>query len=265
MLYRQYLESIPVTSHKTAGQLLRVIVCSGRPLRIGEINLLINHSVKPGAEREHPIYTDGAIARLLYPFIRVSGGHLLIHQSIIEFLLDLDTKENDDLAKAFGVNIHRDRLFIAGACMRYLLSDTFFSDLFAHLEDDLEDEYDQDVESSVEGLSSFINDWVGEVNEELGFDNFQIRLLSAGGMASDEERYKNEDEFQNMVIRLFNYFSIQTIHWLRYYWALTNGANDARPEALSPLVLAGYFGHFTIHTSASSCPVTFVYYLDTLN
>ncbi|TGJ72003.1 hypothetical protein EYR41_003922 [Orbilia oligospora] len=275
MLYRQYLESIPATSRKTVGQLLRIIVCSGRALRIGEINLLVSHSVEPGAELEHPIYTDGAITRLLYPFIRVSGDHLApIHQSIIEFLLDLDTKENDDLAKAFGVSIRRDSIFIAGACMRYLLSDNFSSDLFEYPEDDLEDEYDQDVESSAEGLSSSIYSWLGEVSEDLGFDNFQSRLLSAGGMASDEERCKriaqeyglydyaskfwtglfgqkndfheDEDELHSMAIRLLDYSNIQTTNWLRYYWALTDGADDARPKTLSPLVLAGYFGHPTI-------------------
>ncbi|KAK6518961.1 hypothetical protein TWF281_003651 [Arthrobotrys megalospora] len=274
MLYRQYLESIPVTSHKTAGQLLRVIVCSGRPLRIGEINLLLSHSVEPGAEREHPTYTDGTITHLLYPFIQVAGGHLvLIHQSVIEFLLDLDTKENDDLAKAFGVNIHRDGLFIAGACMRYLLSDNFSLDLFAYSEDDLEDEHGQDVESSIGSLSNSINDFIWEGPGELGFDSLQSQLLSAGGTASDEELckriaqeynlydyaskfwtslfshsncfHKDEDELEGMAVCLLDYSNIQAINWLRYYWALTNGANDAHPKALSPIVLASYFGHFT--------------------
>ncbi|KAK6332009.1 hypothetical protein TWF718_002547 [Orbilia javanica] len=275
MLYKQYLESIPKANHKIAGQLLRIIACSGRELSIGEINLLVKHSVGPSEELEHPVYTNGTIVRLLYPFVRISGDHLvLIHQSIMDFLLDLDTKGNDNLAKDFGVNIRRDGLFIAGACMRYLLSDTFSSDLFAYPEDDLEDEYDQGVESPVDGFSSSFDDWAVGVGDGLGFDDFENQLLSAAGTAGSEEHCKRisqeydlydyaskywtglfcqnnnfnegEDELQDMAVMLLDYSNTQTTNWLRYYWALTDSANDARPETLSSLVLAGYFGHFTI-------------------
>lgn len=272
MLYRQYLEAIPVASYRAAGQLLRVIVCSGRPLSIEEVNLIVRYSVEPGAECEHPTYTHGTITQLLYPFIRVSGDRLaLIHQSVTEFLLDLDRKERDDLATAFGVNIQRDSLFIAGACMRYLLSDNFFSDLFAYTEDDLEEEHDQGIEFYVESPSSSVNDWIGGMSGELGFDDFQSRLLS--GKASDEELCKRiaqeyilydyaskfwpglfshstdacggEAELQDMAVRLLDSSNIQAVNWLRYYWAITDVGNDTRPKVLTPIVLAGYFSHFT--------------------
>ncbi|EPS45887.1 hypothetical protein H072_110 [Dactylellina haptotyla CBS 200.50] len=273
VLYKQLLEAIPASSRELAGQLLRIIVCSQRSMEVEEINLLTKHLAEPDEETDHPVYTSGAITRLLHPFVRVSGNQVaLIHKSVADFLLDLGSEESDEIARAFGVNLHRDSLIIVNACMRYLLSNSFSSDLFSDSGYNSESEQGSEATSPFESSPYFTDDWISDP-DGFGFDDFRIRLMSSGGLVSDDEyckkisrEYKLFDyastfwnelfskniefskdalqvELQNMAIDLLDRNNVQTTNWLRYYWAVTKDSDDALPENSGSLALASYFGH----------------------
>ncbi|KAK6340516.1 hypothetical protein TWF696_008842 [Orbilia brochopaga] len=260
ILYRQFLENIPGSIRKAAGELLRILVCSGKPLRIDEMNLLLDHYLESGIGREHPVYTDDMVKHLLYPFVRASNdGLTLIHQSVRDFLIDLETSDEDveDLIQAFGVDLSRDSRTIARACMRYLLSDPFTSDLFSDTSDGSNTADSQSISSSIE-----------DIGAGFGFDGFDHRIFADQPDSNEEQctriaqTYRiydyasrfwtellrhSEDpyldlETQNMAISLFDLSEIQTANWLRYFWTVT-APDDVYPEGLMPISLASYFGH----------------------
>ncbi|KAJ6262640.1 hypothetical protein Dda_3452 [Drechslerella dactyloides] len=258
-LYRELLENIPTTNRKAAGELLRILVCSDKPLKINEINLLLDYYLEPKAEREHPVYTNDTVKRQLYPLVQISHGALtLIHPSIGDFLLGVETSDEipEDLSKAFGVDLSRDSLKISKACMRYLLSDPFTSDIFSapSSSDDTDSPSVRNLtEDSSDGFD--FGGFDGEMFAEEGKGDEEICRMIAREyhlydyasrfwtqlLDHDEETYL-DSEFQDMAVSLFDLSETHTGNWLRYFWEVT-APGDVYPESSTPISLASYFGH----------------------
>ncbi|KAF3931509.1 Ankyrin-1 [Dactylella cylindrospora] len=279
-LYQQYLEKIPEDHKKIASDLFRIIVCSQRPLKVEEVNVMLDYFGPPETEREHPNYDSETITRLLYPFVQTSDGQLvLIHQSVREFLLELAIS-HDESGKAFGVDIRAGSLAVAKACMTYLLSDRFDHDLFTPQDsesdgDEVADYDDNASDSSFIGLSASVTELIEDVGDELGLNNVERGLFKGQaeikteacttisrahgfydyaarhwtqlfGYSCELPESDFDTELHEMAIRLFDLSNIESQNWLQYFWALTLDTNDTRPEILNPLVLASYFGHSVV-------------------
>ncbi|KAI9693536.1 MAG: hypothetical protein M1820_009188 [Bogoriella megaspora] len=124
-VYDRYLELVPLEDRKLAGNTLRTIVTSTRPLNMEELQIAISLRMRSTYGKRSPLQNVQSVQTLLGPLIKVLDGKFhLVHQSLKEYLTDLVKREHDSLKARFGVDPEREALKMAGICMQYLTTDT---------------------------------------------------------------------------------------------------------------------------------------------
>jgi len=261
--YQRYLQDIPVEYQTLATRILHFLVGSFRPLTLDEIQILIaiqrHHSGLSAVEEDAQPNVQETIEGVLGPLVRVWDNQVhLVHQSLKEFLISLETQTDNQLSAIYGVNLRRASLLMAEACVSYLLLDDFKHDLFS-------------IEQSHPGISPTSSAGVSaDGSIEQLWDPFCLEedvlfkeptRLEAEACASIRSKYPFFDysarhwaehisstgsigtpELQTLVFLLSDASSSRGRNWLRVYW-LQAEVDLSCPQDFVPVVTACYFGH----------------------
>jgi ankyrin repeat protein len=261
-LYKGFLKDIPIPDRELAGNILRIVVSSARPLNVDEIAILLAGGQASLAKINYPFYNSESIQLMLRPLVRISNSRVeLVHQSIKEFLIDLGRDSTSSLAATFGVSFRRESPMLARACMRYLTSDQFAADLFA--KDQLTDEECPASPVAAMSAEQSLDDGLNPFGFDLQGDNIfdEEADVESERLISLAERYKlydyaathwathfaqsNDDvgsDLYELTISLCDPSSARFHNWFRYFW-VTSGMHESYPTVIDPLVITSFFGH----------------------
>ncbi|KAF2431165.1 hypothetical protein EJ08DRAFT_696835 [Tothia fuscella] len=261
-LYEDFLRSIHEDDWEMGGNALRIICSSARPLTSEEIGFLLALGKASTSRAEYPILSDKTVQKLLHPLVRVNNGAVyLVHHSIKEFLLSLPHNRRESLASSFGVNVSRDALVLAKACMHYLSSEAFSIDLFSQSDWILND-------SPVSPKASFSDEpQEGSESSLIGFDLEDVQIFKEGAdlkadtWARIADQHKLLDyaagnwathfaqcsidgrvELQDLAIALCDSAQPYLQNWSDYARTM-NRRHEELPDRLDPMILACFFGH----------------------
>ena len=118
-LYTQFLNAIPTGDRRLAGDVLRIVLISTRPLSMDELQIVL--SMKNELGTSIPLLSLNSVQTLLGPLVKVLDGKVhLVHESFREYLLGLSTTKDRQLDPTFCVDPQRESLVMAEICMCYL-------------------------------------------------------------------------------------------------------------------------------------------------
>ena len=264
-IYEQLLYSIPTNDREVAGRMLRNLVVSARPLDGDEFGILLairteNRSLSSLGSQDILFGLDTAQA-VLGPLIRISQSRIaLVHQSLKDYLVELSCNPANPLAVTFGVDLQRDTLVVASACMRYLAFDNFEQSIF--ITDDSSDQHctssprvdafeqESNDESSVSAFD-LSNDTIfkdeSTVEAEMCTilaDRYKLFNYAAMHWAIDFARINTaaSDEQHQAAIALCISGSDRLANWFRYFWVMS-GTREPYPSAVGPIMVTAFFGH----------------------
>lgn len=203
--YQSYLEYIPTPSRQLAGNILRVIIASARPLEIQELQVLITikHSDRSVKDLDETNLSLPLIQKLLGPLVRAPEAKLgLLHYSLKEYLIDLGTRKDDALSVDFGVDMKEEALNLAQSCIWYLSFEDFQTDT---LYDDPHDEY-----QSSPSTSSF-----SEASSSIDQDEIPWSLF---GITNDENMLRLSTERQAMCAARYPFFDYAAMNWATHFY-----------------------------------------------
>ena len=257
-VYEKLLYSIPLGDRILAGKMLRVLVSSARPLNGTELGILLfitpeTRSTSSFVKEE--MYDLEAAQTLLGPLIRVSESRIsLIHQSLKEYLIDLSHDQGNPLASVFGVDVQRDTLLLASACMQYLGLDEFDESIFLLHEssDELSvssKELESNDETSVISLNLgnehiFKEDFVIEsetcIATAIRYGLFDYAALHWASHFAQSNIMASLEQHK-AAIALSSFGSNRLTNWLRYFWSMSDIC-EPYPSVFGPVIVASFFG-----------------------
>lgn len=271
--YDKFLGDVPTQYQPLAGQLLRFLIASSRPLTLDEIRILVairgNHHNMVDVEDETQPNIQNTLEGVLGPLVRIWDRRIyLVHQSLKEYLQTLPNKPKSALASTYSIDQPRANLLLAESCVSYLMLEDFDRDLF--LRDQLGTEDSPTVRFTDSTETESINhSWSGYELGACGMFKDTVEL-ETDTCVTIGENYALFDyasrhwaahfastsqvcspELQRSVIQLLDGNTCRGSNWLRYYWR-HNEPDLPYPLDLDPIVTASYFGHSNILKSLLS-------------
>ena len=263
VLYERFLESIPLEDRDTAGNLLRIIIISARPLSLDELRILSIGDPESSHEANQFAFTLDSIQVILGPLIRISNSRIyLVHQSLKEYLIDIGSNQESPLASSFGISLQRESLMIAKSCIRYLALTDFGEDLTlgqlsnkdspsiptlsprSSPSEQFQDDMLDLLPFQVHDGSLFKEDYVVE-GERFALLAKRHRLYDYAAMhwATHLAQSKGEasTELLDTAATLCKPRTDCFGDWFRYYWRVT-GINERYPDVVEALFVASFYG-----------------------
>ncbi|KAL9626840.1 MAG: hypothetical protein Q9204_007002, partial [Flavoplaca sp. TL-2023a] len=265
--YDKFLGDVPSQYQPLAGQLLRFLIASSRPLTLDEMRIIVairgNHHNLVDVEDEMQPNIQTTLEGVLGPLVRIWDRRIyLVHQSLKEYLQRIPNKPKSPLASTYSIDQPRANLLLAESCVSYLMLEDFDRDLF--LRDQLGTE-DSPILSFTESTEtdSANHSWSGYELGACGMFKDTVEL-EIDTCVTIRENYPLFDyasrhwaahfastslvgspEFQRSVIQLLDGKTRRGSNWLRYYWH-HNEPHLPYPLDVGPIVTASYFGHSNI-------------------
>ncbi|KAI4267500.1 MAG: hypothetical protein LQ337_008321, partial [Flavoplaca oasis] len=265
--YDKFLGDVPSQYQPLAGQLLRFLIASSRPLTLDEMRILVairgSHHNLVDAEDETQPNIQTTLEGVLGPLVRIWDRRIyLVHQSLKEYLQTLPNEPKSPLASPYSIDQPRANLLLAESCVSYLMLEDFDRDLFLRDQLGTEDSPILSFTDSTE-TESTNHSWSGYELGACGMFKDTVEL-EIDTCVTIRENYPLFDyasrhwaahfastslagspEFQRSVMQLLDGKTRRGSNWLRYYWR-HNEPHLPYPLDVDPIVTASYFGHSNI-------------------
>jgi ankyrin repeat protein len=287
--FDKLLYSISPYEREVVGQLLRLIVVSGRALSGDELSILIGitpqtKSVALLEEDKLPMDGRMVIARL-GPLIRDCNSKISLNYTTMkEYLVHLSSTPKHPLSATFGINLQRDTRTLVSACTQYLALHEFGEDLFqrgaAHVDMVMPSEISDQASTPTQEVADFTfslagdalfeeeEDWDVKLSMNAAARRYKLFDYAALHWATDFLRCGDVEENVNVevdsALRVAQ-GGLETVsvvcgrdqtrltNWLRYFW-ISKGLTEPCVPA-HPLIVASYFGHIkTLRRALDSPP-----------
>jgi ankyrin repeat protein len=260
LIYTQFLSSIPEEDQALAARMLRLLVVSAETLTSDEfgIFLAIDHKYKSTTFRHDSILFDAKTAQAaLGPLVRVSDSKIeLAHLTLKEYLLELSNRPNDPLSKIFGVDLLRDTVTLATACISYLLLDEFQGDIFSGNSPTMSSPismakemlYENEDGDSLFAFDLFDDPMFEDVSTlsksrvEMLRSHYGLFHHAAVHWATYYTRCEDAVTTEQEQDAIALYETQRSANWFRYYW-YERHSWDSYPSNINPLMISAYFGH----------------------
>ncbi|KAL8649791.1 MAG: hypothetical protein Q9226_005427 [Calogaya cf. arnoldii] len=265
--YDKFLGDVPTQYQPLAGQLLRFLIASSRPLTLDEMRIVVairgNHRNLVDVEDEMQLNIQETLEGVLGPLVRIWDRRIyLVHQSLKEYLQTLPNKPKSALASTYSIDQPRANLLLAESCVSYLMLEDFDRDLFPPDQLGTEDSPIPGFRDSTE-TESMNDSWSGY---ELGAcrmfkDTLELEMYTCVTIGENYALFDYASRhwaalfastssvgspgFQRSVIQLLDGKTCRGSNWLRYYWRW-NEPDLPYPLDFDPIVTASYFGHSNI-------------------
>lgn len=288
--YEHYLRKIPRGQETFAVKILRLIIASTRPLSLEEVNTVISLHEAGGKDCHHLVRLqhgyfhtniEADIWQVLSSLIRISDRKVyLVHLSLKEYLCESIQGSSDKmLSGRYHVDPEVAKMFLASACMNYLVLDDFSENLFSNAE---VNQRRSPLGSSQSSRNQPQPDFEAEEESEDGYGMF-------GDMLQEKEEVyvrtctllarqyifleyaatywtihfaRSQDiaskDIQDLALRLSDENSPHRVeNWLRLFW-INSMSTLEYPSNFDQLVIAAFFDHYTsldtiLRRPGSSC------------
>ncbi|KAJ6780959.1 hypothetical protein PWT90_06022 [Aphanocladium album] len=224
-IYKRYLSSIAAEHHSTASRFLQLLLGSSRPLHLDELNIAFTINPTHIAVDDISQEMQGAISHtvqgILGPLIRVSEMQVsFVHQTVKEFLLT-ESVEQLGFPILRTVTEQSSALYLATACMHYLLLHDFQGDLFMANHSPTE---------SLTMTSSSLDELpLGSIWDDDSDNPGLAGLYSELGMAFS-------DETCDSLASTFKLYSYAALHWAEHFAACEEVASVELQDAAKVLL-----------------------------
>ncbi|KAK7408618.1 hypothetical protein QQX98_009220 [Neonectria punicea] len=261
--YSSFLAKIPKSNQAIAHRLLSLMLASSRPLHLDEMNcaFAIDGSHQSSIEVLQSCQTalDRTIQGILGPLVRISSQKAsLVHQTVKDFLLvsDAEAGQLQSYEACPGMPIITTKsaaLYMATACVRYLLLDDFSSG-FSSLETSPVNSNFSDSEGATK-----VHDMWGDQGFELDLfaEPDELEATVSAAIASQHAFYSYAalhwpqhystcesiapPELRNSVMSLINSHNAAGQTWLSYLRSEAIDADAEYPKQLNGLILSARF------------------------
>lgn len=276
--YEHYLQRIPRGQEELAVKVFRLVIASVRPLSLDEINIAISsqdvastdcHSLEQLKKEHFHTKIEADIWQVLGSLIRISDMKVyLVHLSLKEYLCKSILSSSDGMSsKRYHVELGDANVFLASACMNYLLLDDFSEDLYS--EANINQRYSPS-NSSQSSQSEQQVESEGEEGSEDDYGMFGDMLqekaeVDATTCARLARRYPFFDyaathwakhfaqgqssadaALQDLALRLSDKTTLDVFeNWFRFFW-ISEMFPLEYPSTFDQVVTASFFDHFTV-------------------
>ena len=258
-VYEHLLLSIPDDDRVLASRTLRTIIVAARPLNVEELGLLltIDGYVRSESQlRQHLIISDYRnVEALLGPLIKTSNSKIeLVHQSLKDYLIDLDARREHPLSGNYGVNVSRDTDQVARACLWYLQLQDFDKDIYQLNRSDTFNSFASSPTASSTSSQASLSLFAVKEGEIFGDplhlnDDICSRVKLKYALLDYASTYwaynytkchDKEGVLAEAVITLCKEGSYSRSNWLLYFWY--NKYHEACPIELDLVTLLAFLG-----------------------
>lgn len=204
--YSGFLADIPKGNQATAHRLLRLMLAGSRPLHLDEMSCAFaideTHQSSTDVLQSSPTALDRTIQGVLRPFVRISGQKAsLVHQTVKDFLLvsDDEAGQLQSYEACPGMPFITEKsaaLYMATACVHYLLLNDFFSSLSS-------------LEASPVNSDFSDNEGPKKVDGMWGEHGFGLDLFA--------EPDEVEDTVSAAITSQHAFYNYAALHWPQHY------------------------------------------------